>query len=90
MSFGVPLNIQICKTENELFFGSLDLYLAGISLYVIVENHRLSKYIRAWFIDIDAYQQGQVSDGTCTTKAWVNNISINLTTQFAWDEEVIY
>ena len=47
MSFGVPLNIQICKTENELFFGSLDLYLAGISLYVIVENHRLSKYIRA-------------------------------------------
>ena len=38
-------------------------------------------------IDIDAYQQGQVSRTICATNAWKNITSLNLAAQFSWVEE---
>ena len=47
-----------------------------------MEKHRLPKDNRSVFIDINAYQKGRGSEGTCATNAWDKLTFLNLTTQF--------
>ena len=57
-TIGEPTKYSKHKNENGLVFSGLYL---GMVKSIRAEKHILTKYGRAIFIDIDAYQQGQDS-----------------------------
>ena len=62
-----------------------------------MKKHILTKDGRYVFIDIDAYQRGQVSEEICATNSWEKLTSLRLTDKFKggtedfinqWDEGI--
>ena len=68
-AIGGPIKHSKYMTKNDLVFSELDLGLVGSILCGRMDNHRLAKYGRYIFLDIDAYCQGQGSEETYYTNA---------------------